>query len=145
MSTEAKETPHINTHVRLFDLVRYHRAELHREGLITDEEYGFLCAGPMAMSPKGGSPSRHRLEDYDELRVNLSAALAENAKLREALQKVEAKQPEALKKIEANGFVFNDIGCEPGNWQHLAFTLYTDLCELRTEADAAMRKDGRDE
>lgn len=38
-------------------------------------------------------------------------------------------QPEALAMIQRNGFVFEDIGCEPGNWQHLAFTLYTTLCE----------------
>lgn len=64
----------INTHVRLFDLVRYLRSDFHREGLITDEEYGWLCAiSPMAISPKGGSPSRQRLEDYDELAANMKS------------------------------------------------------------------------
>lgn len=60
----------INTSLRLFDLVRYMRSELHQADLITDSEYGQLCAGPMAISPKGGSPSRLRLEDYDQLRVH---------------------------------------------------------------------------
>lgn len=70
--------PAINTNVRLFDLVRYMRAELHEDELITDEEYGWLCAGsPMATSPKGGSPSRERLEDYDELRKQNAQLRAE--------------------------------------------------------------------
>ena len=43
--------------------------------------------------------------------------------------------------IEANGFVFTDIGKEPGNWQHLAFSVYTDLCEADTIARAALGED----
>lgn len=70
---ELKKGAKINTHVRLFDLVRYQRAELHEAGLITDAEYAWLCAeAPMSKSPKGGSPSRQRLEDYDELRAKLT-------------------------------------------------------------------------
>ncbi len=62
----------INTHVRLFDLVRYHRSELHQTGLITDDEYDWLMRGcPMSRAPGGGSPSPRRLEDYDRLRVRL--------------------------------------------------------------------------
>lgn len=65
----------INTHVRLFDLVRHQRAELHQAGLITDEEYFWLCsAAKMANDPKGGSPSPRRLEDYDSLRSHLKTA-----------------------------------------------------------------------
>lgn len=57
----------INTNVRLFDLVRFMRSELHQADLITDEEYFWLCAeAPMAKG--SGSPSPRRLEDYDELR-----------------------------------------------------------------------------
>ena len=78
---ELKKKQPINTHVRLFDLVRFMRAELHEQNLITDEEYSWLCAGsPMAISPRGGSPSPRRLEDYDDLRAELAAerkALAE--------------------------------------------------------------------
>jgi len=72
-----KARAEINTSYRLFDLVRYQRAELHRSGLITDEEYGWLCASDMAISPQGGSPSRQRLEDYDKLRVELDAVKKE--------------------------------------------------------------------
>ena len=60
---------HINSNVRMFDLVRYMRSELHQAELITNEEYFWLCAeAELATSPNGGSPSRDRLEDYDELR-----------------------------------------------------------------------------
>ncbi len=59
----------INTNVRLFDLVRYCRAELHEEGLIDDKEYAWICAeASMNKSPSGGSASARRLEDYDELK-----------------------------------------------------------------------------
>lgn len=65
----------INTHVRLFDLVRYMRSELLNAGLITEDEYAWLAhTSPMAASPKGGSPSRERLEDYDALRARLKSA-----------------------------------------------------------------------
>jgi hypothetical protein len=48
----------------------------------------------------------------------------------EALQRIATRQPEALRIIQDNGFVFDDLGREPGNWQHLAFTLYNLLCEI---------------
>lgn len=67
----------INTHVRLFDLVRYMRQELHAADLINDEEYSWLCLeSDMARSSKGGSPSPRRLEDYDELRKRSDLAFA---------------------------------------------------------------------
>lgn len=75
----------------LFDLVRFMRSELHQAELITDEEYSWLCHGSdMATSPKGGSPSRQRLEDYDELRAELTHLRAESLRLasaNDALQK----------------------------------------------------------
>lgn len=78
-TADIAKLPAINTSLRLFDLVRYMRSELHEAGLITDEEYSWLCHdSPMATDPKGGSPSRSRLEEYDELRARcaeLTAAL----------------------------------------------------------------------
>ncbi len=69
----------INTNVRLFDLVRFMRSELHEAELITDQEYGWLCAeAPMAKGQ--GSPSPRRLEGYDEIRAKMKrmeAALSE--------------------------------------------------------------------
>lgn len=72
----------INTNVRLFDLVRFMRSELHDANLITDQEYGWLCAeAPMAKGQ--GSPSPRRLEDYDEVKATHAA---EVSKLRAALK-----------------------------------------------------------
>ena len=85
------EKPNINTSYRLFDLVRYMRSELHQAELITDEEYGWLCAeSEMATSPKGGSPSRQRLEDYDELRAQLTKANARVKELEDDKKKYDA-------------------------------------------------------
>lgn len=68
---------HINSNVRMFDLVRYSRQYLHEAQLITDEEYFWLCQDAEFTSSDGnGSPSRKRLEDYDDLmtKLNLSAS-----------------------------------------------------------------------
>lgn len=64
----------INTHVRLFDLVRFMRTELHAADLITNDEYAWLCQHTFPGDPKAGSPSPRRLEDYDDLRAQLAAA-----------------------------------------------------------------------
>lgn len=56
----------------------------------------------------------------------------------EALVQIAAKQIEALALIETNDFVFTDIGTEKGNWQHLAFTLYCEICEIDTIARNAL-------
>ena len=85
----------INTNTRLFDLVRYMRAELHDADLITDAEYAWLTAeADNAKTPLGGSPSPRRLEDYDEIKARLdeleedhaaiNAERAETRTLREA-------------------------------------------------------------
>ena len=55
-----------------------------------------------------------------------------------ALKRITEMQQEALGIIRQNGFVFEDIGKEPGNWQHLAFTLYTTICEIDTIARGAL-------
>ena len=77
--------------------------------------------------------------EWDASKTNaVKDAEAERDRLREALEAVAAQQPKTLAMIEANGFVFTDIGKEPGNWQHLAFSVYTDLCEVDTIARAAL-------
>lgn len=48
--------------LRLLDLVRYQRAELHEAGLITMDEYAMLA---------GEKGSRERLENYDDLRERI--------------------------------------------------------------------------
>lgn len=58
----------------------------------------------------------------------------------ELLEQIEAKQEHALLVIRANGFKFTSIGKEPGNWQHLAFTLYSELCEVQHLATRALKQ-----
>ena len=108
----------INTNVRLFDLVRFMRAELHEADLITDEEYVWLCAeAPMAHSKQGGSPSPRRLEDYDDLHAQLrdmtdqffgvsqqlAAAQVDSRRLRNALGPVAEKLERVCAVIYPNG------------------------------------------
>lgn len=89
-----QDKPAINTNVRLFDLVRYMRAELHEENLISDEEYAWLCAeASMANSPKGGSPSPRRLEDYDGIKQELEAT-------KRKLKAVEGRDAETLQACQ---------------------------------------------
>lgn len=57
---------------------------------------------------------------------------------REALEKIAGQQQGTLRMIERNGFVFDSIGSEPGNWQHLAFTLYSTICEIDLIARSAL-------
>lgn len=85
----------INTNVRLFDLVRYMRSELHQASLITDEEYSWLCNGcEMANSPQGGSPSPRRLEDYDVMSEQLEAMREAIREAHEAFKNVMELQPD---------------------------------------------------
>jgi hypothetical protein len=79
----------INTSERLFDLVRFMRSELHQADLITDEEYAWLSGGAaMANSPKGGSPSVQRLEEYDDLRAANERLKSELAEAKAALAQI---------------------------------------------------------
>jgi hypothetical protein len=87
-----KDKSEINTSERLFDLVRYMRGQLYEAELIDDREYFWLCSGsPMANSPKGGSPSRKRLEEYDEMRETIKTLKNENSLMLHALQAIEER------------------------------------------------------
>ena len=55
-----------------------------------------------------------------------------------ALREIAKKQQETLEMIRSNGFVFDSIGKEQGNWQHLAFSIYTDICEIDVAARSAL-------
>lgn len=84
----------INTHARLFDLVRFMGSELHQADLITDEEYAWLCReAPMAKGP--GSPSPRRLEDYDDLRAKMSTQHEALKSAAISLEYWQARTPEA--------------------------------------------------
>ena len=69
---------------RLFDLVRYCRASLHEDGLITDMEYAWLAADA-DLAKGAGSPSPRRLEEYDEIAKRLRSR---ERQLDEALQRI---------------------------------------------------------
>jgi hypothetical protein len=56
------------------------------------------------------------------------------------LREVADAQPKALRTIQENDFRFDDIGREPGNWQHLAFSLYTTICDLSVSAEVALNE-----
>lgn len=71
-------------------------------------------------------------------RENARAALEQKESADTALGKIALMQSGALAIIRDNGFVFKDIGKEPGNWQHLAFTLYNLICEIDGEARHAL-------
>ena len=49
---------------------------------------------------------------------------------REALERIKQVQPKTLAMIRRSGFSFVNLGAEPGNWEHLAFTLYSTICEI---------------
>ncbi len=48
----------------------------------------------------------------------------------EALDRIAEQQPKTLENLRSHGVVFDEIGADPTNWQHVAFTIYTDLCEI---------------
>ena len=108
-----------------------------------DEEYAAVDAGPaLWVQPEGDREN----EDAAFIALSRTAApvLARLVlDLRDALKRIAEQQPKTLAMFESNGFVFDSIGREPGNWQHLAFSLYTDICETDGIANAALaRLDG---
>lgn len=61
----------------------------------------------------------------------------------EALEQIAAVQPEVLEMIRRNGFVFEqeNMGTERGNWSHLAFALYTQICVIDGIAREALARE----
>jgi hypothetical protein len=78
---------------------------------------------------------RRQVEGFSRFGQEQHAYIVE---LETALRKIAEQQQKTLFTIQSNGFVFDSIGAEPGNWQHLAFTIYTDLCEIDSIARAAL-------
>jgi hypothetical protein len=74
----------------------------------------------------------------DEAHSELGALAARIEEAQAALREIESIQPKVLGYIRSNGFVFDGIGTEPGNWHHLAFSVYIDLCEADAIARAAL-------
>jgi hypothetical protein len=98
--------------------------------LITDGLAGTLERF-LADVPEAG---RKLLADHEADKKAAGWALLRLADAEETLRAAGERQREALAICEKHGFVFDKIGSEPGNWQHLAFTLYTLLCETENDA-----------
>ena len=81
---------------------------------------------------------RDRLTSPSPYRDALHVLVSERERLLAAVKLAEGKQREALAICRRHGFVFKDIGNEPGNWQHLAFTFYTLLCEIQAHTSTAL-------
>lgn len=67
------------------------------------------------------------------------AAESALAAAREALARIAEQQPRTLEKLRAHGVVFDGpLGADPKNFQHVAFSIYTDLCEVDSIARTAL-------
>lgn len=56
----------------------------------------------------------------------------------EALDRIAELQPQMVEKLRRHGIVFDAIGADPQNWQHVAFTIYCALCEADSIARSAL-------
>ncbi len=92
----------------------------------------------VAAAERADAAEREWKSMYDQCRDERDRVVAAEAKAATLAEQIAAIQPKTLAMIRANGFVFDSIGNEPGNWQHLAFTIYTDLCEADSIARAAL-------
>lgn len=72
--------------------------------------------------------------------MSINASNGGTELLVKALSRIAEQQPKTLEMIRSNGFVFDDIGREPGNWKHLAFSIYVDLCEVDCIARATLKE-----
>lgn len=62
--------------------------------------------------------------------------------LAHALRNVSQRQEATLEKLRTLGVVFTDIGADPKNWQHVAFTIYSEFVEAASIARQALEEDG---
>ena len=131
---------------------RWNRRENHAAGMLTQLSNMRLARAVAAEQERDAKEMELRTawRERDDLRAfknealatdwisRAEAAEAERDEARKSLEAIAAQQPKTLEMIRHNGFVFDDIGREPGNWQHLAFSVYTDLCEVDSIARAAL-------
>jgi hypothetical protein len=79
----------------------------------------------------------------------LAALVGERDALLAALERIAEQQPKTLGSFRKHGIVFDGpLGNDPKNWQHVAFSIYTDLCEVdhwarsALDASSAVREPG---
>jgi hypothetical protein len=70
---------------------------------------------------------------FVELRRDV-LALVEIAR---AMERIAVQQPKTLDWLEANGIIFDNMD---DHWQKVAFSVYTDLCEMDTIARSALAR-----
>jgi hypothetical protein len=82
-----------------------------------------------------------RYEDEQMIGRMSEAAAALEAELeaaRLALKQIKLIQPLTLKMLREHGVVFDGpLGADPKNFQHVAFSIYSNLCEMDSIARAA--------
>lgn len=134
---------------RLDQLRALHQAATPGPWVLSDEQPADELYGPFHKLLRKGDVFRKPSIGYFMAAFNSQPADAElivaavNALLdlldgMAALERIAEQQQKTLAMIQSNDFVFDSIGNEPGNWQHLAFSIYTDLCEVDTIARQAL-------
>ncbi len=74
-----------------------------------------------------------------ELKDDVRALLARCVAAEQALAEIKAIQPEVLETLRSNGVVFaGPLGNDPTNMEHVAFTIYTQLCRADWIAKLAL-------
>ena len=82
-------------------------------------------------------------ENIGDALAALDALLAERQQAIDALREIEPQQQRILEWFRSEGIIFDTApGGDPKSWQHIAFTIYTALCETDSIARAALVKLG---
>jgi hypothetical protein len=79
--------------------------------------------------------------DYMATAHALRRLAATRERLREALERIAGRQLRTLATLRKHRIVFDGSG---GEWEKVALTIYTDLCEVDSIARAALTADDED-
>lgn len=79
-----------------------------------------------------------QMDDDGEITTAMRALI----RAADALEAISQQQPKTLETLRSHGIVFDGpLGNDPKNWQIVAFSIYTDLCEVDMWARAALESD----
>ena len=85
--------------------------------------------------------SERLAEHLAETAVKLRAIEEIASGLKAALIVIAEQQQRTLGWLRENGIVFDGpLGRDPSNWQHVAFSLYNDICRVDNVARDALRE-----
>jgi hypothetical protein len=84
------------------------------------------------------------LQERQEILADALAIAGEEvvklSEFKQALEEIAKAQPRTLRWLELNGIVFTGpLGTDPSDWQQVAFSIYSDLCEVDTIARMALQ------